>query len=258
MKFLTLFMCLFVVSLNAETFTKNLDNIGWHMVGVPINSVTIKDSTFDTNANVVWKWNGSTQAWEFYSKNAALVGVAQSINVPIISTLNKGDALWVKTTNISNVLFENNITNTVISQNPDDYDTSVLKIGSSGQILPDDATDWKAVYIKEANLWVETKTAYTGGQKYTVASSQAYCSGLSLAGKDDWKLASVSELGGIDSIMATKSLFFPNIQTTSGTYYWSRDVGSFTGYLYYYGFYGNSANTDNSSTYYALCVRTVQ
>lgn len=249
------FLLFLVLSLNAESFTKSLSTIGWHQVGVPINSVTVNSSTFSTDVDVVWQWDDISQNWKFYSTNQTLKDLATSINVPIISELNKGDAVWVKnSTTSSKVTFENTLINTSISQDPADYDNSVLKIGSSGQILADTETQWKAIYIKEANIWVENKSTFTGSQKYTHSDASNYCSNLILAGKDDWYLPSISELSGLNGVVNNNTLILQNLQN----YYWSKNEYD-SGYYYYYilssssSHYGSSSNTFN-----AICFRKVQ
>ncbi len=246
--------------LNAETFTKSLDNIGWHSIGIPINSIEVNSSTFPDSVSVVWKWNNQSQSWEFYSANDTLKTLATSINVPVISTLNKGDAVWIKSTGSSDsVSFENNITNEYVSQDPSDYDTSVLKIGSTGQILEDTATQWKAIYIKEVGLWIENKTTFTGGQQFSFTEARSYCSTLELAGKTDWYLPVISELSGLGSILESNATLLQNIQTSGSDFYWSNDSSSNAGYYQTFRFYDNlQSNSYITTANYVVCFRKNQ
>lgn len=91
--------------LSAEQFSKSLTTIGWHNVGVDIEDVVVDNSTFDDNISVVWQWDSSVQDWKFYSKNTTLLAEVEKLHIPIITTLQKGDAIWVKNSALTSINF---------------------------------------------------------------------------------------------------------------------------------------------------------
>lgn len=98
----------FLISfLYAEQFSKSLTTIGWHNLGVPITDVNITENTFDENISVVWQWDSTTQNWKFYSKDTTLLSAVDKLNIPIITHLTKGDAIWVKNSALSSIDFSN-------------------------------------------------------------------------------------------------------------------------------------------------------
>jgi len=69
-------------------------------------------------------------------------------------------------------------------------------------------------------IWQQAK-----GEKHPWNDAKAYCDGLSLAGKDDWRLPTKDELITIvdknNFSPAIDESFFPEVFGTSGVYYWT-------------------------------------
>lgn len=95
----------FVSLLSAEQFSKSLTTVGWHNVGVPIADINVTTNTFNDNISVVWQWDSSAQDWKFYSKNTTLLAEVEKLHIPIITTLQKGDAIWVKNSALTSINF---------------------------------------------------------------------------------------------------------------------------------------------------------
>jgi len=94
----------FVSLLSAEQFSKSLTTVGWHNVGVPTD-VNITNNTFGEDISLVWQWDSSLQDWKFYSKNTTLLTEVEKLHIPIITTLQTGDAIWVKNRALTSIHF---------------------------------------------------------------------------------------------------------------------------------------------------------
>jgi hypothetical protein len=90
--------------LYAEQFSKSLTTIGWHNLGVPTD-VNITNNTFGEDISLVWQWNSVTQSWQFYSKDTTLLSAVDKLNISIITTLETGDAIWVKNRAVTSIHF---------------------------------------------------------------------------------------------------------------------------------------------------------
>ena len=106
-------------------------------------------------------------------------------------------------------------------------------------------------------MWQQTIPTTT--RNWSAAGS--YCSGLTYAGYDDWRLPTPKELLTIvDNSRynpAIDTTYFPN---TPSNYFWSSStfvfLTDYADYAWDVGFsYGNVRNDDKSNTFYVRCVR---
>lgn len=92
----------------------------------------------------------------------------------------------------------------------------------------------------------------------TQTDAVSYCQGLSLGGKNDWRLPNIKELHSIIDLRVTNPAIdadvFPNINPS---YYWSAtQYGSGSSLAWYADFYnGLGGTTGSSADGYVLCVR---
>lgn len=259
-----------VSTIYAQTFTKLMDSIGWHNVGVPLDNIEVNASTFSSNIEVVWKWNGLTQSWEFYSPNEIFKNLAQSINVPIIATLNKGDALWVKNKNTTSLTFDDKkefVADGSCTEEVQGIDTRVLKIGSVGQALSDESEEWYGIWYKDPalNLMVALNHTPAG---FTATKSQSsaidYCANLNFLAFDDWDLPSKEEVQMIQYYHDANSASLYKYDNIESTFLWTKTSEKIGSYNHHY--YFNINNTISSNSEYSfdvptgshqfLCVRT--
>ncbi len=104
-------------------------------------------------------------------------------------------------------------------------------------------------------LWQDNKDTIKVKKSWSDANS--YCSSLSLAGFDDWRLPSIEELLSITDLNrynpAIKSVF----KNAKSDYYWSSTANaSVTSDAWYVGFhYGNADWSFKSKTNSVRCVR---
>lgn len=249
-----------VLSLYGETYTKALNNTGWHSVGVPITDVNVTETTFGDGISVVWQWDSVTQNWKFYSKSATLLSVANDLNVPIISTLTKGDAIWVKNSVNSSINFANSITPsaTGCTESPQEVDTRVVKVGSSGQVLSDESTGWSAIWYKDPGLNVmlafeRTPATFLSTKAQTEAKT--YCDNLTFIGFDNWRLPTREESAAMSYYYTENAA---KIKNKTDNRLWSSSSSSSSSYYYYYQ---NISDYSIDSYYYThkfQCVRTAQ
>jgi len=192
-------LIIFIISITlvyAETFIKKIETIGWHFVGIPIENIEINSTIFSDKIEVVWRWSGVNQDWEFYSNNQAKIDLAKSISIPIIQNLNKGDAIWIKNTYPTTLSFDNEIEFIPTGNCVEDVigiDTRVLKIGIVGQTVLDESKEWYGVWYKDPDLNLMVAFDRTPAGFSQTGNSSSYCSKLEFMGYSDWKTAGTGE-----------------------------------------------------------------
>jgi len=97
-----------------------------------------------------------------------------------------------------------------------------IKLDSNGQSLPDEATQWAAVFDNETGLTWEVKTNDGGLQdgqhsyswdesdKNNMAAYIEAVNQLQVAGYKDWRLPTIAEM---ESLIRLNKRYFPNIQS---------------------------------------------
>ncbi len=262
MKKIVALIGLFAVVASATVFKKTLDTMGWHMVGVPVEKVDVNSSTFGSNISVVWRWNEKTQSWEFFSSNSALRDVAKSIDVPIIKTLKKGDAVWIKNKAVTNLVFDdgidNNCSDAVYAEGAKFY-----KLGKDGNVISDSSTVWMGLLVKDDNYNLNYTIAFErnkGGfkTKKSHADAVSYCEDLDFMGHTDWSLPTIVEAGSIFGSSGITS-YFP--YSISGYDIWSSSKAGSSDYDYFKIGSNGSISTGSELywyTYKYLCIRKNQ
>ena len=103
------------------------------------------------------------------------------------------------------------------------------KLGATGGTLPASATSWVAVKDNVTGLVWEVKTTGNKNTTFNLANAGAYATGLTLAGRSDWRLPTLKELNSIadlrSSLPAVYTAYFNNTysSTTKPAFYWSSD-----------------------------------
>lgn len=104
---------------------------------------------------------------------------------------------------------------------------SFTKIASNGDWLSIDATEWAAIRDNVTGLYWEFKTAANNNTPFTFSNAVSYAESLVLAGYNDWRLPTVTELATIANLDMTDPaidpVYFPNI--VSNRYWTSTDLG---------------------------------
>lgn len=96
-----------------------------------------------------------------------------------------------------------------------------IKIGADGQQLPDDATEWVAVYLPAHGLTFTATSVVDTDVPYQTCVDA--CKALSLAGFDDWDMPTIDEL----QLLVDRSRYSPAINThyfrdIRNDWYWSK------------------------------------
>ena len=106
---------------------------------------------------------------------------------------------------------------------------SYTKLDATGVALLDTATSWVAVKDNVTGLVWEVKTTGNKNTTFNLANAGAYATGLTLAGRSDWRLPTLKELNSIAdlrrSLPAVNIVYFNNtyFSTTKPAFYWSSD-----------------------------------
>jgi len=97
---------------------------------------------------------------------------------------------------------------TTLSLQTFDSSVEVVKIDENGNELSADATSWKILHIKVANLYIEMKDDYTVGQKFSNTDAVTYCTDLTIGSISGWRLPTNAEFTGIGSIYQNTNNYF--------------------------------------------------
>lgn len=140
-------------------------------------------------------------------------------------------------------------------------------VDSAGNYLYNNENSYVAIDILEANMWAERKTGFNIGMIYTHTEAEEYCSSLTLAGKDDWRLPTQIELSGLLTFALDSNLIGELTYAVQDRIYykaWSSDVSDGIQYGYTtiivvegrtdYGSIWQSSN-GNYNKMKAICVR---
>jgi hypothetical protein len=134
---------------------------------------------------------------------------------------------------------------------------SFTKIDASGTPVDPAATDWVVVRDNVTGLYWEVKTAVNTTEIVNYTNGLAYAANLDLAGYDDWRLPTLTELASIThlgtSAPAINTTFFPNTQ--SKRYWTSSDVGTPGQGLVLHFQYGASYLNAKTNALYVRAVR---
>ena len=99
------------------------------------------------------------------------------------------------------------------------------------------------------------------GSTMTWANAVTYCDGLTLDGKDDWRLPSIEELVSItDKSKVNPSINETYFKSVTSNYYWSSTTLASDSSLAWgvYFNYGYDGWYNKTSSYYVRCVRSGQ
>lgn len=107
---------------------------------------------------------------------------------------------------------------------------SRTKIASNGDLLNTNAAIWVAVRDNVTGLYWEVKTSANKNARYTYDDALDYAESLELAGRNDWRIPTITELATIANLdlsnPAIDPVYFPNM--ISEKYWTVTDLGSDT------------------------------
>jgi hypothetical protein len=155
------------------------------------------------------------------------------------------------------VFSESSTTLSLQTVEPTNTSVEVVKVDGDGNELSADATSWKILYVKDANLYIEMKNDFTVGQSYAITSdstgeAETYCNNLTIGSISDWHLPTIAELTGVSSIYSKYQKYFTTISNSS---YWSSSKNG--SYKMYANIRSGSTDYDigNSHSRKVICVK---
>lgn len=108
-----------------------------------------------------------------------------------------------------------------------DTSADLAKVDGDGVELPANASSWKILHIKDANLYVEMKNDYAVGQKYSRDEALSYCANLTVGNISGWRLSETNELTGIGSVYNKSKDFFYRV--ASGNHHTNSGISGIDG-----------------------------
>lgn len=142
---------------------------------------------------------------------------------------------------------------------PVDTSVTLAKVDGNGNELANDAVFWDILHVKDANLYLEMKNDFTIGQLYlhngTAGDATEYCNNLLVGTISGWRLPTVTELTGLQSVSNLNPNYFL-VDKTLG--YWTSTNDSVI--YYFYGFFSGSSSpvrTGIDRNFRVACVKSV-
>lgn len=186
----------------ATTFSLNP---GWNLLGT---TADIPVTTILTNINI---------------KNVVIYqdGMYKASNNNEFTTVPSGSGFFVFSETSTTI-------NLAVTVTEGTSTVTLAKVDGNGAELPNDATNWEILHVKDANLYVEMKNDFTSGQLFTndgaTGEAATYCNNLVVGIVTGWRLPTISELTGLSSMYSDGQ--YTNYFLVDAIYYhWSSTAG---------------------------------